>query len=226
MIVSDSHKFIFLHNPKCGGTSIRHALAAFDSSSEAFWRKVDPRLPRHDLAHMEAAYIEVYYPEVWSKIQRYFVFGFTREPLARFLSGFNETHKSHYLRLQDGADYLSTYRTVLRRYAENLLARPDAEAPYAHTFPQYRLFYSRNKCIADVVVPIDEACQVSSFMALAHFLDEAPWHELRKALTEGARRNSKPSRYAMEQLLDQDLLQGLRDYYRLDYQLFGYLSPA
>lgn len=222
MIVSDSHRFIFLHNPKCGGTSIRHVLSRYDSLNNGFWRKTDERLPRHDLAHMEAAYIKDFFPEIWEKIGTYFVFGFTREPLSRFLSGFNETHKKHYNRLCIDPGYIEDYRVIISHYACNLLSKPHEMAPYVHTFPQYRLFYCQNKKISDLEIKIDGTTNTPSLDALQHFLEKDIVLDLEKALVTNRKKNIKPTPVPLESLIDQELLEKLKGYYKLDYELFGY----
>jgi hypothetical protein len=226
MIVSDSHRFIFLHNPKCGGTSIRHVLSKYDSFNNSFWRKTDERLPRHDLAHMEAAYIKDFFPEIWEKTSTYFVFGFTREPLSRFLSGFNETHKKHYSRLCLDSSYIEDYRRIISSYACNLLSKPHGMAPYAHTFPQYKLFYYHDKRISDLEIKIDDTQNRSSLVALEHFLEMEVVLDLKKALATNTKKNKKPSPLPLESLIDHELLGRLRDYYRLDYYLFNYSCRA
>ena len=40
MIISDINKFIFLHIPKCGGTTIRESLMKFETRNNFYWNQV------------------------------------------------------------------------------------------------------------------------------------------------------------------------------------------
>jgi hypothetical protein len=175
---------------------------------------------------MEAAYIKDFFPEIWEKIGTYFVFGFTREPLSRFLSGFNETHKKHYYQLCLDPDYIEDYRKVICSYSYSLLSKPHDKAPYVHTFPQHRLFYHQNKRISDLVIKIDDTENRSSFKALSHFLEREVFLDLERVLTKDSQKNKKPSPFPLDSLLDKEILDKLKDYYQPDYHLFDYSDNA
>ena len=37
MLISDSHKFAFIHIPKCAGTTVRKSLLKFDTRNNFYW---------------------------------------------------------------------------------------------------------------------------------------------------------------------------------------------
>ena len=93
MIVSHQHRFVFLHNPKAGGTSVRRTLEKFSDSSERFFlNDPDPQslLHRVDRAHIGLEEFVRYYPEVWSRCEAYAFFALWRAPRARMFSSLQE----------------------------------------------------------------------------------------------------------------------------------------
>ena len=92
MIISKQKKFVFIHNPKVAGSSIRNFLSKYDSFDNFFWHRgyidgidhaVDkPHIPLNDLAKTD------YYQYINS--DNYFVFGFVRNPYERVYSAYLE----------------------------------------------------------------------------------------------------------------------------------------
>ena len=221
MIVSDSHRFIFIHNPKCAGTSVRRCLSQYDTLGSKFWRKVDHRLPRKDMAHMEMQYIYDFYPEIWEKMQSYFVFGFCRHPMRRLVSGFNETHKALYKEAVEYPESLATYRCVFNAYCQRFLRETIDNFPFTHTLPQHRMFYQGNKCRADLVLKIEEFSE-TSLIRMFPFIDERVCSDLAKAIHAKNRMNVKEFPLQAAQLLDDVVLENVYQYYKRDFQIFGY----
>jgi hypothetical protein len=54
MIVSDRHRFVFIHIPKCAGTSVRNVLEGFDETGGRFNTRIadDPKFGRLDYTHL------------------------------------------------------------------------------------------------------------------------------------------------------------------------------
>lgn len=89
MIIGD--QFAFLHIPKCGGTSVRTALAPWDTYKNAFWGKnVEPDGFHLDLAHMTPTMLRKRRPEVFAKIDRLPRYAILRDPADRLISSMNE----------------------------------------------------------------------------------------------------------------------------------------
>jgi hypothetical protein len=224
MLISDPHQFIFVHNPKAAGTTVRTVLTRYDSTGGMFWRRMDNRLPQRDMAHIPLEHLQTHYPDEFAKFGTYFVFGFVREPLARFVSGFNETHKPLYQRLAADSAHLEEYRATLRAYARRLLAAPNDRCPYVHVSPQHRFFYLGKKLKADLVIKVESPTY--RLMALEQMLG-APGRVLKEAmLNQRKRRNTKPVDRPIADLLDADVHAGLVEYYRMDYLLFEYDAPV
>ncbi|HQT67051.1 MAG: hypothetical protein B7Z78_12760 [Rhodospirillales bacterium 20-60-12] len=95
MIISHNHKFIFLHNPKCAGTSFREAIAFYHDDPMPFWGyTTDPYWGGMvDLAHLRLWEIQILYPAIFHCLTIYNSLTFVRPPLERFISAFGYHHK-------------------------------------------------------------------------------------------------------------------------------------
>lgn len=93
MIVSDTHRFIFVHIPKCGGTSVRKVLRPFDDAAERYFDKaVDqhPDLGRLDYHHIPLAVLREHFREDFECLASYRSFALIRDPFQRFPSSLHE----------------------------------------------------------------------------------------------------------------------------------------
>jgi hypothetical protein len=84
MLISDTHEFIFVHNYKVAGSSIKHALKPYAQTAFERLDWVQRQCARLRLrevptypSHLTAQEIKSNHPEEW---HRYFTFGFVRNP--------------------------------------------------------------------------------------------------------------------------------------------------
>ncbi len=89
MIVSKAHRFIFFHNPKAGGTSVRAAIERFNDGP-SFWGIREIRGRPVDLAHQTTADFAANFPDFWAEIRDFEKHCLIRQPLARFHSSVRE----------------------------------------------------------------------------------------------------------------------------------------
>lgn len=80
MVISDKHRFIFIHNPKTGGESIEAALTLYASLLVSAPKNLHKRLNKHSNPKMIKKYVG---ETIWNS---YFKFVFVRNPWDRFLS--------------------------------------------------------------------------------------------------------------------------------------------
>lgn len=92
MIVSDREKFVFVHNPKCGGMTCHNALLKYDTRNNFFfeWKRVNREGKILDMAHITPLQLRQYYPRHFKKVNRYFKFVFVRDPYNRFMSSMSQ----------------------------------------------------------------------------------------------------------------------------------------
>ncbi len=97
MIISHAHRFVFFHNPKAGGTSVRKAIERFNDIGFGLWG-ADPTQTNGvevDRAHLGIDEFAELYPDLWDQVRGYRMFCLCRDPQARFLSSISEYAK-HY----------------------------------------------------------------------------------------------------------------------------------
>lgn len=145
MMVSDRKKFIFVHNPKAAGSSIRSALAQYDDRNNVYWDHDDnARLGRVlDKAHITLDDFLVY-PDALL-IDDYFVFGFVRNPYTRLVSAFHERNKQ----LGISGDTDTDINQFIQTELNEINIRFDWK--YIHFCPQYFFFYQGGKCRVDYI---------------------------------------------------------------------------
>ena len=92
MIVADTERFVFIHNPKVGGMTFRTALKPYDTRDNFFfeWQQIGPAKKQIDMAHITLAQLREFFPEVLDQVAPYFKFGFVRNPYTRFLSAVSQ----------------------------------------------------------------------------------------------------------------------------------------
>lgn len=92
MIVSDSAKFVFVHNPKCGGMSCHNVLLQYDTRDNQFfeWRQVAGTDKTLDMAHIIPFQMRRFFPKVFEDVQDYVKFTFVRDPYQRYLSAVSQ----------------------------------------------------------------------------------------------------------------------------------------
>lgn len=90
MVIDETTKVIFLHNPKCGGTFFRDSYTACHGSHQAYdyWKLYDETV-HTDLGHINLQNLPRFIPDY----KEYKIISFVRDPYNRFVSGFKEAVK-------------------------------------------------------------------------------------------------------------------------------------
>jgi hypothetical protein len=88
MIISDSHKFVFVHIPKCAGTSVRSYISRYDDRDGAYSNRVENhrKIGPLDYVHIPLFILEEYFPQELEHIRSYHSFTVIRDPYDRFAS--------------------------------------------------------------------------------------------------------------------------------------------
>ncbi len=142
MIISHKHKFIFIHNPKCAGQSVREVLRDYHDSEVLYWdHEYNAVLDRIvDRAHLWAKDFSLYEP---LDLGDFFVFGYVRNPYDRFKSAYNQYW------LMNPDHELMDVNSFAEKYINDLSIRYDWNL--IHFCPQYLFFYDGRKRIADFI---------------------------------------------------------------------------
>ncbi len=140
MIVSDSEKFVFVHNPKCGGMSCHNTLLKYDTRDNLFfeWRPVNPAGKILDMAHITPFQMRRFFPKAFEEVQGYVKFTFVRDPYQRFMSAVSQHLKlgTHFMR-QAIIDEPDVFYAVAARFALSALKTRDVENE--HKLVHFRL---------------------------------------------------------------------------------------
>jgi len=97
MIISDRHKFVFIHIPKCAGLYIRSKLETYDDTDGAFSSRVEPHpeLGVLDYVHIPLFTLRDYFPQEYAKVAEYWSFSVVRDPYKRFPSSLTQLFRMY-----------------------------------------------------------------------------------------------------------------------------------
>ena len=214
MIISDNLKFIFIHNPRCAGMSIRTALQSLDTSNNYFSGYIHAEGKQLALMHLPMEQVMNYYPEVYDAMDHYFTFMVVRDPITRFVSAFNRLHDKEY---EGYLNFSKTYRDSLNGFIftfnpENL---DNFTYQYRHFYRQRDMAYIGESCYADKII---------RFESLKSDLEHMVWlnFPLHLALRPLKHLNARPVREPVTELLTNHSIDKIRSWYEKDFETFGY----
>ncbi len=97
MILSDRYRFVFVHVPKCAGTSVRAAVSPYHDADSRFLKSVElhPELGEIDFRHLPLALLRDIDPEAFEKLKTYDSFALIRDPFQRFRSALAQRTKMY-----------------------------------------------------------------------------------------------------------------------------------
>ena len=216
MVISDTKKFIFLHNPKTAGSALRKELITrYDTRNNFYWGLVrnDAMNLRIDKAHMPMDIFRVLYPKDYELLDEYFVFSFTRNPFDRYVSSFFEYIKHHRKDIvladktkADILELLTDFTDTLDREAI------DHKTMYRHFMPQHKIIYDGIKCKSDVIGKIETIDEDFARIKNLADLDDA---------IQLSRRNQKPKRLGGITLSDK-IIKKILTIYERDFIYFNF----
>lgn len=155
MIISSTLGFVFLHNPKTAGTSLRDALSPYHDWHETYWgRRPGPDGRVIDAAHLGIDELAAFRPHDWDRLRGLEFWSVRREPVSRLLSAVSEygkwadDRKVKWLPAADRRAFVFSVLDELSAYgdAENLLVSADAHL--AHFKPQWIYWSSSNPSVS------------------------------------------------------------------------------
>jgi hypothetical protein len=216
MILSDRREFVFIHNPKCGGTSVREELMQFDTTSDFFWMYDDLNGATIDKAHLPLFIFKKKYPEYFQLLDKYFTFIFVRNPYARIVSGFIQNNLE-LIEAPFTPEREQVYRQRLNDFIRDMSHRSltGLQIEFRHFVRQIDLVYIGKKSFVDLVMKLEEwpKCLVK----LRSFLPDVA-----DLLENAEKRNvNAVVRDAMNDLTPESIKK-INILYRSDFDVFGY----
>ena len=118
MIISDRNKFVFIHIPKCAGTSIRSRIEHLDDRSGAYSSRLDehPELGLLNYVHIPLKTLRDHFPHEYECLEAYRSLAVMRDPSARFVSSVYQ-----YCNRYSDVEMRSHSITTLRRQVDQLI---------------------------------------------------------------------------------------------------------
>lgn len=218
MIVSDSEKFVFIHNPKCGGMSCHTALLKYDTRDNFFfeWKPVNDAGKILDMAHITPFQMRKFYPKAFREVRDYLKFVFVRDPYHRFLSAVSEHLKlgTPYMRNAVLADPEAFYRVAASFALTALRAAPvENDHKLVHFRPQCNFVNIDGHRWADLVFRLEQPESLQGTPV-------ARW------LPDMAQKKANPTEsfaggYEVERL-GPEATAALNAFYARDFEAFGY----
>lgn len=160
MIVSHARKFIFFHNPKCAGTSLREALAAYHDDPVPFWGI--HRAPYFgnlvDYAHLRSWELEALFPHIFAAAETYRSVIFVRNPYQRFVSSLDQLLST----AREKSDLVRSSPELQLQAVEALvdflnMRLITSDCLYVHLSPQLWFIRLGDRQIPSAILPIDES---------------------------------------------------------------------
>jgi hypothetical protein len=154
MIVSDTEKFIFIHNPKCAGMAIRSCIQQYDTSNNFFSGCKTINDQKLGMAHLPLWKLNERFPEfIDSRIRKYYTFTTVRNPYTRTVAAFNMICESEYIRFKEEGN-LNEYRERLNSFIETIdTDKINAfDYDYRHFTRQAEYVYFGNEKLIDSVL--------------------------------------------------------------------------
>ena len=220
MIISDSARFVFIHNPKVGGMTFRTALAPYDTRDNKFfeWQRVPGSKVQIDMAHITLFQLQLLFPKVLDEVATYFKFGFVRDPYTRFLSAV-----AQHLKL--GTAYTSTaifrepdlFYRIANNFALTVLRDTAIEADFklAHFRRQSNFFYLGGARWADLILKLEDPAALAANRAAAWLVpgsDVMTPRNLTRFSDQGYDVAAQP----------QPAIAAVTRFYERDFERFGY----
>jgi hypothetical protein len=155
MLISPKHRFVFVHIPKCAGTSVRHQLRACDPDHIFLGRPGDhPVLGRIDYAHIPLAQLRAHFPEHYASLRDFEAFALVRDPLDRFGSALRQIMWQYEKRPMTLIPP-EELRTQTLRMLDRIATEIDAPShPYIFFARQSDYLFDQGAQIVDHVLPI------------------------------------------------------------------------
>ena len=124
MIISDSHRLVFVHIPKCAGTTVRTGLKSINGLGDSFDGYFDyPEGGRVLLNHLPLADLRRHFPACYDKVEAYDSYATLRGARTRFASALFQ-----HLRAYHALDPASASSSLFRQKAREVCLRLDHPA--------------------------------------------------------------------------------------------------
>lgn len=220
MIISESRRFVFIHNPKAGGTTIRAALMKFDTTDHFFWMFHELNGKQIDKAHMPMHVFRQAFAGYFALLRESFTFMLVRDPYTRAVSAFNETNPTLLEAVHMAADGAAARAIYLEKVNEFICAIRSGhlsgwQFAYRHAVRQRDMAYLGPKCMVDCIVKLENIEQTSRKLDVFD-------PEIRRIVLAKPKENVKSGSLPVREVLSPAAVKNINEVYRDDFYLFDY----
>ncbi len=167
MIINEAHRFVFVHIPKCAGSSVRTVLEAYNQ-----WIQIDSRIirktPTHgiiDHNHIPLLTLRELYPESFGQVCSFESFALVRNPFDRFFSSVQQKMRMDLLRNNQATRLFSD--SEITSEIENVVAYLSTLPNSPHQLPHNYIHFQRQ---VDYIFLNDE--RIVKHVFCLHHLDQ------------------------------------------------------
>lgn len=157
MILSDQYRFVFVHIPKCAGTSVRKAVLPFHDADSRFLKAIEihPKLGQIDYRHLPLKLLRDLDRDAFDKFDVYESYAILRDPFQRFRSAMSQRAKMYVgkeiAQLDEDEMYSETNRVI-----DYLLAEPAViTSDFIHFARQSDFVQINGKRIVQNLYPVE-----------------------------------------------------------------------
>ena len=217
MVVSDTYKFIFIHNLKCAGSSIRRALMPMNTTNNFFWHPAQKNGLSLDKAHIPLAIIKTEFPDYFQKLLSYFSFMCVRNPYTKAISAFNQANQSEFFKFKK-KNLISEYSSSLNSFLENLdeVSIRSFQLQHIHFVRQVDMAYVANTKVVNHTLKFESL--PTCFESIRIFKPEIADILINKCQYN----NAKPISVSPVELLSKNSIEKIQLIYEKDFEVFEY----
>lgn len=212
MIISHQHQFVFIHNPKCAGTSFRAHIGHLHDDGTTFWDIFYNNYLgiRQDYAHLRLWELQMNHGALLNRLRHYRSLVFVRSPFRRFVSALLQHIRAYRPELDfDGLDRAGQHRAFNLVIDQLSIERVMTDFRYVHFSPQHWFLRLPDNDYPWTILPISDSPEsiLPGFDALG------------VPRGDPETRNTAPFS-CLSILADPAILLFIRDFYAADFEIF------
>lgn len=209
-MISDKYQTIFIHIPKCGGTSIESLVWLENEKTEenlwmGFIDKYHNKYQTGGLQHLKAIQIRSHVGR--DKFTKYFKFSIIRNPYARLVSQFRYMKSRPDLCEYIGMERADEFLTYLSKIQSRSHVQWEQQVSFLYDY--------KGKCLADLVVRLEE---IEVLPGLLLDKGQLPLFDIVSKV------NAKQMTYNFRDYLCDKARRIIIDMYLEDFEAFGYAT--
>lgn len=222
MIYSHQLQLVFIHNPKCAGTTIRDRITkSLTGQTIELWGLAKTNELKSsayegivDKAHLPINMLKKLYPEIFEYFHTSTVVAFTRHPITRLISAFNQAH-NNFSKIQPE----NYNQELFNNYCVNVVNSKIYDARFIHARRQIDFISSNGKSFADCLIKIEEPAHGLQKLKVLNL----PAHEMiLKALSDKKNVRQSQRYIKLWQLAPTEIKEMIYIYYDNDFNFFNY----